>query len=137
MYDFPKSGLEAKFSIQYWVAAALVYGKLDLPEITDRAIQNPKIQRLLSITTAVASPELGPGMQPRIRFSRGAEQILIECGRGKGSPDDPMSVDEINRKFIACAEWGGLSPEKAQTIADIVMHLDECDNLKELMRHLS
>jgi len=136
MYDFPKSGLEAKFSIQYWVAAALVYGKLDLPEITDRAIQNPKIQRLLSITTAVAHPELRLGTELKVRISRGAERRLIDCGRGKGSPDDPMSVDEINRKFISCGEWGGLKREKCKLIADMVMHLAEYDNLSELMKQM-
>lgn len=106
----PKSVLEAKFSVQYVVARALIDGTVRLQDFEDQAYDEPAVRRLLAITTAQAHPDMADDAPEQW----GAEIIVtLTDGRklsrrvdnlvGRGG-DNPMTHDELWEKFNNCAE---------------------------------
>ena len=43
-----------------------------------------------------------------------------------------MSDDELFHKFRECAAWGGLKPDEAQRVIDMVWKIDGLANVAEL-----
>lgn len=105
----PGNGLEAKFSIQYCVARALVSGAPRLSHFDDGAIHDPQVAALMARIDARAHPEMP--MDSERNF--GAE-VIVEMedaapahaftehlpGRGAGFP---MTEGELEDKFRDCA----------------------------------
>ncbi|PRD43616.1 MmgE/PrpD family protein [Phyllobacterium phragmitis] len=100
----PKSGLDAKFSVQFLTAKALVSGQICLADFEDEGFLTPQISALLAKTQAV-------GHQQADAY-RGTVRVTLTDGRvlegvastqfGRG-PTNPMSDDELEKKFIDCA----------------------------------
>jgi 2-methylcitrate dehydratase PrpD len=53
----------------------------------------------------------------------------------KGSPEDPMSGDELKHKFRTLTRQ--ISERRSEDIAQAVSRIDDCDNLAELSRLLT
>lgn len=100
----PRTAFEAKFSLPYCVAAALVLGRVRTEAFGDKALAD------LRVRTLMESVELG--VEPRHDGSfpgRRAATVTIECTDGrrfeqssltrKGDPDNPLSDDELIDKY--------------------------------------
>ena len=107
---YPQSSLEAKFSVQYVTARALLSGAVRLRDFEGSAYSEPEIRRLLEITEARPHP----GMADDAPQQWGAEVIVwLNNGRmlsrrvdqlvGRGG-DLPMTRDEMWDKFEDCAQ---------------------------------
>jgi len=100
----PRDGDDARFSLAYTVAAALVLGTVRLRAFTPEALGNPAIRRLAARTTVSIDPELDAlaplGRAARIRLTDhlGGRHERLRLTR-KGDPDDPLSDDELRAKF--------------------------------------
>lgn len=100
----PAGPEQARFSLAYTVAAALVLGTVRLGAFTQEALANPAIQRLAAATVVRVDPGLD-AMAPRRRAAR--VRITDRGGRGreqlrltrKGDPDDPLSDAELRAKY--------------------------------------
>lgn len=100
----PATAFEAKFSLPYVVAHALVHGSVRLEAFEPAHLADAGIRALMSRITLVADPELSAGF-PRQRAAR--VEIAMKDGRRfrhfspyrKGDPDAPLSDAELNDKF--------------------------------------
>jgi len=99
-----RDGADARFSLPYTVAAALVLGTARLRAFTPEAIAHPAIQRLTARTTLRVDPELDAlaprrrGARVRLTDQHGAQHECLRRTR-RGDPDDPLSDDELRAKF--------------------------------------
>ena len=105
----PKNPTEARFSMEYALCSAIVYGKLGLSEFTLEAVNNPRIKALLPKIYMEADPELSElgfiGTAPaKLRITLNDRRIL-EGSRdlSKGNPELPLSDEEFSGKFMECA----------------------------------
>ncbi|MDQ0138261.1 2-methylcitrate dehydratase PrpD [Neorhizobium galegae] len=125
----PKSGLDAKFSTQFLTAKALVSGQIRLADFEDGKFLTPQISALLAKTQAT-------GHQQADAY-RGTVRVTLTDGRvlesvastqfGRG-PTNPMSDDELKRKFMDCT--GALvSAEMASGIFREIMALAPTDRI--------
>jgi 2-methylcitrate dehydratase PrpD len=105
----PQTPLEAKFSVQYVVARALLDGVLRLKDFEGEAHFDPDIQRLLNLTTVKPHPDMADdadeqwGAEVIVTLKDGtrlARRVDNLVGRGG---DDPMSSSELWDKFHDCA----------------------------------
>jgi len=104
----PEGDYQAKFSLQYVIAHALVHGSVRLSAFAPARLKDPDVRALLAKVEVVADPELSPGYP-----SQRAAHVEIETGDGrkfahfqptrKGDPDMPLSDDELNGKFLELA----------------------------------
>ena len=104
----PEGDYQAKFSLPYVVAHALVYGPVRLDAYGPEKLGNPAIRDLIKKTELTADPELSkafPGQR--------AAKVEIELADGrrlshfqetrKGDPEMPLTEEEVNDKFIELA----------------------------------
>jgi 2-methylcitrate dehydratase PrpD len=105
----PKTPTEARFSMEYALCSAIVYGKLGLSEFTLEAVNDPRIKALVPkvfMETDLELAELGfIGTAPaklRVMLKNGR---VLEDSRNlaKGNPELPLSDEELSDKFMECA----------------------------------
>jgi 2-methylcitrate dehydratase len=105
----PKTKETADHSLPYVIAAAVADGNVLPDSFSDEKLKDPRIWDLLGKIKVVADPEIDalfPGMK-RARVSittQGGETHTAQVDHAKGSPQNPMSDDEIISKFRANAE---------------------------------
>jgi 2-methylcitrate dehydratase PrpD len=114
-YAQPRTGLEAKFSMQFAMACALVAGRVGLPELEDAFVQRADIQALMrrvevlpedreAHDRAGEAPEDIVVVETRdgARFSRAVDYV-------RGGPEKPLRPGELYAKFEACLAAGGVT----------------------------
>ena len=104
----PEGEYQAKFSLQYVIAHALVHGSVRLVAFAPERLLDPDVRGVLARVEVVADPELSKGY-PNQR----AAQVEVELNDGrvlkhfqptrKGDPEMPLSDDEVNDKFLELA----------------------------------
>jgi 2-methylcitrate dehydratase PrpD len=104
----PEGDYQAKFSIQYTVAHALVHGSVRLNAFARERLGDPDVRALMQRIECVADAELSKAF-PRQR----AAKVEIELADGrklahfqptrKGDPEMPLTDAELNDKFLELA----------------------------------
>jgi 2-methylcitrate dehydratase PrpD len=108
IHDRPNSGLEAKFSLHFCAAAALVYGRVGIDMFEPSAMQDPVVQRLIPrVTMRVDDALIGaspPLTHARVRVTLSDGRTLERAVSGaRGYPSRPVSTAERDAKFLECA----------------------------------
>ncbi len=137
----PQSGLEAKFSVQYCVARAVLSGAVRLQDFEGDAWRAPAVQSLLARVQAAPhldgqfAPCSGFAAEVKITFKNGlsvAARVLRPLGRTAANPIPPAL---LKAKFEDCA--ASVLPQRQ--VAAVVQALDQFDNVasvREFMRLL-
>jgi 2-methylcitrate dehydratase PrpD len=102
----PRTGLEAKFSMEYAVATALLDGFPGMDDFTDAAASRPEVRRLLERTEVRVVPDGGEDL------TGGETRIVVERRDGRlaeaalelpqGHPRRPATGAELAAKVAAC-----------------------------------
>lgn len=129
----PKTGLEAKFSVQFLTAKALTAGIIRLGDFDDRTFLDADTASLLAVTQSSAHDEpdeyIGR-VKITLRDGRTVEaSASTEFGRG---PLNPMSDDELEAKFVDCA-GASLDGTRARTLFRAILALDQAHGVDEIM----
>lgn len=100
----PHTPYQAKFSIQYAVAAGLLDGRAGLEEFTDEHIGDPAMRRLLACTVAREEQSFTAGYPgswaSRVRVTgKDGTAHKATVRHPKGMPANPMNDKEIEQKF--------------------------------------
>ena len=125
----PRTGLEAKYSLEYDVVAIALDGRAGINSYTDDAVRRPMAQQLMKRVTTI--PVTGP-LQSRVVVTlTNGEQLEERVNRSHGSPADPLTQAEIVGKFNECA--GRLaSDEQRSRIIDLCSRLESLETVREL-----
>lgn len=107
LYDRPATALEAKFSLPFCIAAALVFGHPTVDTFNETRIRDPRVQRLLprvGMRANTAYDAAAPLSQAAVELRRRDGNVV--SGRANGARGYPgrLSDDELATKFMACAE---------------------------------
>jgi 2-methylcitrate dehydratase PrpD len=141
-YLVPQTGLEAKFSMPYTIARALLDDSIGFETFTDRLVQDEKAQALTRrVTMYVHAGIEGAwkgGSRPvnvRLTFRDGRvreRQVDIS----KGNPEVALTPEELNVKFEDCAR---LSLDRAAmtAAAQSLQNLENLAAISELTRQLA
>jgi 2-methylcitrate dehydratase PrpD len=104
----PRTGGEARLSLGYAVAAALVHGQPLLESFTDAATQDPAVREMLERITVTAGETPTPAI-PRpstvsLTLTDGRKvQHRVEFARGQ--PELPLEAREVDAKFLYCSRY--------------------------------
>lgn len=139
VYHRPRTPLEAKFSLEYTVARALVSGEVRLKHFTNEAIDEPVVRELISKMSWV---ERYP--EPRGGFIEdfGSKSVTIRLKDGMaycrevafddGRFASPLTAEEFRFKFRDCAA-ARLAPAEAEKAFRLLANFDGLRNVDELM----
>jgi len=121
VYENPQDSLQAKFSLNFALAVALVDGKAGLRQFTAERLGDPKVASLMKRVELARPPIRGrkhePGMVTEIEITM--MNGIIHRGQAslaRGHPSIPPSWAEIEDKLRQCAD--GILP--ARQIANLL-----------------
>src|SRR5216110_477024 len=135
----PRNELQAKFSMEFCMAILLLERKAGLEQFSDAVVNRPDVQALLQrVDFGVNAEAEAAGFDKMTTII----EVELDDGTvvkgaadfGKGSPANPMTDDELEKKFVECATWGGLDRSRARRIIDLAWRIDELENLDGLMQ---
>ncbi|MBC8332535.1 MAG: MmgE/PrpD family protein, partial [Anaerolineae bacterium] len=136
----PKTKETADHSLPYVIAAAVADGAVLPDSFSDEKLQDPRIWDLLGKIKVVADPEID-ALFPGVKRARVQITTLegnthtAQVDHAKGSPENPLSDDELIAKFRANAE-GVISLQRQDEIIRVTWAFDEINDLGEYMRLL-
>lgn len=140
-YPSPRNKLEAKYSLEFCVALALLEGRVVIAAITDDRVNEPKMLDLMRRVKMVVSadmaalgynPDTAPfGCTVTIKLRNGLAHTC-RVDKGPWEPATPPSWDELLEKYRSCAETV-LSREKIDESIDIVRNLERAEDISRLM----
>jgi 2-methylcitrate dehydratase PrpD len=105
----PQTGLEAKFSLEFAVASALVAREVGLAQLNDGFVLRPEVQSAMKKVTTTTVDTRSP-VEPMFALADRV-QIKMESGRtldsgdirfARGNAQLPLTNDELKRKFLSC-----------------------------------
>ena len=133
----PTTKETADHSLPYVIAAAVADGNVLPDSFSDEKLKDPRIWDLLGKIKVVADPEID-GMFPGVKRAK----VTITDNKGvshtaqvdhaKGSPQNPMSDEEIVSKFRANSS-SVLDKAAQDKVIDLTWRFDEVTDLAEYM----
>ena len=132
----------AQMNIYYGLAMIAFHGKAFTDQFTDDAIKDPGVLKFIEKITADVDPEIeekGPAFRHmakvRVRTTDGRTFEETVTYR-KGSPDNPLTGDEVEAKYFALVS-NILGKAKAKQVRDMVFALDRADEVETLTYAIS
>jgi len=141
LYPDPSQEMEARFSMQYCIAAALVGGGLRLADFVGASIHRPEVRRFFPLITMRTHPR-GDAEAPAER--KPAEiTVRLKDGRAlhasiqhaRGTMFRPFTTAELHEKFRDCAE-GLIPPAAYGALRRDLPQFEELAGIRDLMRNL-
>ncbi len=134
----PKSGLDAKFSVQYCLARAALQGQIRLEDFEGNAYDDPTVRALMTRIHAAPHPDAGTaneqalGAEVRVTFDTGeviAKKVGAALGRG---PDNPLPAGALAAKFVNCA-GRALPPASVARLQQMLETLEMAPSVKAIV----
>jgi len=132
----PETGLEAKFSMEFAMASALIAGRAGLAELSDAFVRRPDVQELMQRVAVKPDDRMDPLTGYAIY-----DEVTLETEDGthptvritkvRGGPDLPLSRDELWTKFEDCLQVGA-ARVPARELFDALMSLDRLPQARDL-----
>lgn len=130
----------ADHSLPYCIAAAIVNRELTPRQFSKEALADKRILENVPKVKAVLEPSFEtrfPAEQPcrvRIKLTNG-ESLTKERAYPKGDPRDPLSTEDLQRKFTILAE-GVLNSERQAKVFETIYDVENLKEIGDLMKLL-
>src|ERR1051325_629039 len=141
IYPMPKTGLEAKFSIPFCMAIAVLERKAGIAQFTHPKVRDRKVVRLMKRVRLYVDDEL-----ERLGYDQVRSRIRVKLKNGtiiegrydvaRGHPEKPMTWDELGEKFRDCASLV-LPERKIDAIIPLVGKFPRMASIRPLLQLLS
>lgn len=121
----PQTVADAKFSLQYCIAAALLRGQVGLEQFAAETLGAKDIRQLLAKVTVMVDDH-HESRYPQCWSatvtvtSHHGKVYTVEVANPKGDPENPLTQAELEEKFRRLAEYG-LAAESATAAAQQVL----------------
>ena len=133
----PQTAFEAKFSLVYCCAAALLWGSVRMAAFTADRLQDTAVRDLMTRISLTTDPEC-QGNFPALRSAK----VEIETTDGrvvshyaptrKGDPDAPLSDMELEDKYRDLAS-AVLGSDGAESLLAAIWSIDTLDSARDLV----
>jgi 2-methylcitrate dehydratase PrpD len=134
----PQTGLEAKFSMEFAMASALIAGRAGPAELTDAFVRRPDVQALMKRVVVKQDEREDPAAPGHAIY----DEVTLETGGGspsgsiqvtkvRGGPDLPLSREELWAKFEGCVQ-AGAARLPARDLFDALMSLERLPQVRNL-----
>ena len=127
----PQTGLAAKFSMEFAMAAAVISRRAGLAEYTDGFVRRPEVQQLMRRVRVETNRNYDPEVsgasvsdQVRVDLVGGGVVETEKVARAKGHADRPLSEAELFEKFRTCLDAGG-ARIASDVLFDRLRHLED------------
>jgi 2-methylcitrate dehydratase PrpD len=138
----PDTDLEAKFSMQFCMAILLLDRRAGLSQFTDAVVHRSDVREMLERVRFEVDPEAESAgynnMTSIVRvWMKDGRRFEAREAFAKGSPQKPMTDDELVGKFLECTEAGGIRTKSAREAADRILDLENQHSLGPILSALT
>ncbi|RLE13124.1 hypothetical protein DRJ04_04915 [Candidatus Aerophobetes bacterium] len=132
----PSTPLKAQMSMQYNVAVAFLEHDVLPDQFTEDKLKDPQICDLARRVKVIVDPEIDkiyPKEFPSIVevILKNGRRLKVRVDSPKGSPKNPLSYEEVKKKFLALATKK-ISKKRAEQVIEVVDHLESLESIKQL-----
>jgi 2-methylcitrate dehydratase PrpD len=139
----PQTELDAKFSIEFAMASALVQGEVGLRQLKDDFVQKPEIRAIFD-KVSVKINETPCPLEPSFSLT---DRVVVTLNDGRtldsgeirfplGNAGNPLDETGMRMKFLDCLssakELGVALPVAAETLYTRLSQLELVDNIQRL-----
>ena len=133
---FPRSTLDAKFSVQYCVARALMHGNVTFEHFEGMAYNDPEVQKLLKIIEARPFANQPKGMYEHfhgevIVTTKDGQRLSARVEQPLRGPKNSAPPDRLESKFRDCAAKV-LVPGSIQKLYDTLQSIENVNDIREV-----
>lgn len=135
----PKTGLEAKFSMEFAMACAVVANRVGLTELTDEFVLQPNVQHLIERVLVVADEVEDPHKPGYAKFDFVEVKLksgdMVDSGpitQVRGDAVNPLTPEALWIKFEDCARAGGLTQCQPRQLFDALMSLEHLGSVSDI-----
>lgn len=134
----PQNAINAKFSLPFTVATAIIDGDVTLSSFTPDALRRENVLRLADKITYEIHPEWDNdplvNMGGRLTIITNHSHYQSWVKKTIGSPENPMSEVDFQKKLSSCAEHAfiPISPQRLSALIERVQRLEELTNIDML-----
>jgi 2-methylcitrate dehydratase PrpD len=130
----PTQIVEAQFALPYLIAAALVHGRVGITEVAD--IHNAQVLNIADRMAGIDAAQEPAGITTRLRDGRTA---TVKVKVPLGSPENRLRIEQLKMKFADCAHNAvqPLSDDAVHAALHMILHLEEMQDVRELLRHFA
>lgn len=133
----PKDNLQAKFSMEFCMAALLLYRKAGLTEFTDEVVNRAEVRDMIRrvefgvdpVAEAAGYNKMTTIIEIRLKDGR---KVSSRTDVAKGNPANPMSFEEEADKFLDCAAFAKWPAAKAKQVVEMVRGLEGVRDVRAL-----
>jgi 2-methylcitrate dehydratase PrpD len=142
LHHDPKTGLEAKFSMEFCMAILLLERKAGLGQFSDMVVRRADVQAMMRKVNFYVDPEAESAgfdkMTSLLKITlKDGKVVTGRAAFGKGSPANPMTFEEAAAKFRGCAEYADWPRDKTEQIIAFVRTLETAVDVSALSPLLS
>jgi 2-methylcitrate dehydratase PrpD len=136
----PATAIDAKFSIPFVLATALLHGGVRLDHFTPQALADQDVLQMAGKVTY----EVDSGLTLK-EAVRGFVQIHTEDATLSrrvdlpyGHPQNPISQEALVAKFMDCTKHSAtqLSEKRLEEVVELIGNLEEVEDVREITQHL-
>lgn len=142
IHHHPETGLQAKFSMEFCLSVLLLERRAVLSQFTDEYVRRPEVQDMIRRINFYVDP-----IAEKAGYDKMTSLITVHLKDGrilkdqadfaKGSPADPMTLEETAEKFRGCAEHAKWPKSKAEKIIDFLKAVESAPDISALSPLLS
>jgi 2-methylcitrate dehydratase PrpD len=136
----PVTAIDAKFSLPFVVATALLYGRVTLDHFTPQALAE---QDVLEVARKVTyEVDTGLSLKEAVRgflqIDTRNETLSKRVDFPYGHPRNPISQEALVSKFMDCAKHSArrISKRKLNEIVGLILNLEQVENVCEITEAL-
>jgi 2-methylcitrate dehydratase PrpD len=128
----PRTGLEGKFSVSFCAAIAMIEGAAGPRQFTDEAVLREDVVALRDRIHPEADDSVNHSRAVATAYLRDGSEVTVEVAAASGTPENPLSADELRAKFNDLVQplLGG---QQAAALLEGVERLETADRLDELI----
>jgi 2-methylcitrate dehydratase PrpD len=135
-YQQPQDELEAKFSIPFSLAILLLERRAGIAQYTTEVVRQTRVQEMMTRVRGYLHEEIESRGFERIRSLievrlRDGRVLTKEAHTSRGTPDRPMTGDELAGKFRECSQ-DVIPPRNADSFLDMAWRLENVNDIKSL-----
>lgn len=138
-YLMPEDALQAKFSLPFALACALLRDQVGLRDLADDFVRSPEVRRLMACVQIETTDAFEPGWRDAAPFDQlwvhlrdGRVLASPEIRRPRGHADLPMEPQQVRDKFIDAACCGGVTAAQAAATYEAWMQLPQHEDIRAL-----
>jgi 2-methylcitrate dehydratase PrpD len=140
----PQTVPEAQFSLPYILATALLKGKVSLGDFIPEALGNPEVLAIASRVECLMDEDLNRSSQGRVSpaiveiRTKGGQQYSLRVDERKGSPANPLTMEEVQEKYRQCAPFAAhpIPRENIEKAGLLIQQMEKCPDVTQLVKFL-